>query len=374
MKKCSTIIYKPWSPHVLAECLDDFKAGKIPVINLDLTAKCSFCSCVYCDSKVGKANPNELLTQETLSLIKELSNNHGLKWIHICGLGEPSEDPKFIDLLDCARSLNIEVSMFTNGMGFSNELIKNLKLYPVSIALKVDSFREETFDILLGRSGAAKRIYKFLNMLLENDFVCAMNGESNLALSMVPTKFNLNEITEIIKFCMKNKIFPAIGEMEESNRALLNLDKLSLSKEQLVKLKSSVSQILGYEYERPLCPGIIPSLHIANNGDCIVDSKTGLSCSWFLMKENSYKIMGNIRRNSLDEIISNMHAYRKEMRSFTEGLLANHKPIFGGGGSQPSKWYKLYLSLLDEHTENINKDCHYESSVGNERVFRNITL
>ena len=367
------IIYKPWSSKVLSDCIDAYRKGQVPVLNLELSAKCSFCSCLYCDSKVSKAHPQELSAQETVSLIQELYQSYGLKWIYICGLGEPTEDPKLLKILECSRLLGIEVSMFTNGMGIEHKEIPKLSKYPLNIALKLDSFNEVIFETLLGRRGAAAKIYSFLNTLLESGFVKVKHRQTNLSLSIVPTKSNRFDIDEIVKFCKAKKIFPAIGEMETSNKAKINYASLALNRKQLVSLKSRVSDIIGYEYERPLCPGIVPSLHITNKGDCVVDDQTGLSCGWFFMKEPRFKLLGSIRHDPLKEIIKSMHAYRQEKKYLTEGLLKQHNPVFGGGGSQPRKWYRLYFSSLNEYLKSCQRKGDF---YGHERkgVLRNISV
>jgi MoaA/NifB/PqqE/SkfB family radical SAM enzyme len=375
-KKGIPIIYKPWSPKTLLECINAYRDGKIPVLNLDFSAKCSFCSCLYCDSKVGKASLGEMSAQEATSLITEMFYSYGLKWIYICGLGEPTEDPKFFPVLECAKSLGINVSIFTNGAGIDANKAAILKDYPVHIALKLDSLNATTFDTLVGKTGAANKIYKFLDILISSGFLREIDGETNLALSIVPTKLNFMEIKEVINFCKRNKIFPAIGEMEEVNKAASNIDKLSLTRDQLISLKKQISKIIGFEYERPLCPGIIPSLHVTNTGDYVMDQKTGLSCSWFFMKDLNYQVLGNIHHDSLIDVISRMKSHRHENRLMAEMLLKNHKPIFGGGGSQPSKWYKLYLSLLDECPEQKKRgEYSYEQTEFRKKdMFRNIAI
>jgi len=109
----NSIIYKPWSSRVLSDCIKEYNAGKIPVLNLDLTAKCTFCSCLYCDSKIDRPYPGELTMKEARPLIEKLHRFYGLKWIFICGLGEPFQDPKLFKIFQLAKKLNIEISFFT---------------------------------------------------------------------------------------------------------------------------------------------------------------------------------------------------------------------------------------------------------------------
>ena len=344
--KNDPVIYRPWSPRILSRSIKEYKAGKIPVLNLDLTAKCTFCSCLYCDSKVGSPYPNELTMKEVEPLIKGLHKFYGLKWIFICGLGEPFQDPKLFKIFELAKKLDLEISFFTNGLGFKKEDVKKLKKFPVNFILKLDSFNPKTFDTILNRRGSASKIYDFLETLIKDGFLKVKNGETNLALSIVPTKLNVSEISEVLNFCKEHKIFPAIGEMELSNRALINFEKLSLSRKKLISLKKRAGQILGQKYERPLCPGIIPSIHITNVGDCVVHGKTGLSCGWFFMNEVKYEIIGNIKKNSLDFLMKNISDCRQLRKSKTISMLKKHNPVFGGGGGITKNWHKMYSNLF----------------------------
>ena len=66
------IQYKAWTPRLLNELALDYNAGKIPTIYLELSAKCTLCSCLYCDSKVGKPHTKELTYDEIEKLILKL--------------------------------------------------------------------------------------------------------------------------------------------------------------------------------------------------------------------------------------------------------------------------------------------------------------
>lgn len=345
--------YFPWSPIELERSLEEYKQGKIPVAYLELTAKCSFCNCLYCDSKVGCAYAEELTLDEIKQIILKL-REQGLRWLFICGLGEPREEEGFFEILKFLKEQGIKVSFFTNGLGFNDGDIKLLKEYNANLILKLESFDEEKFDELLGGQGLAKRIYHFLDSLIKNDFVkTSPNNETNLALQIVPNKISLQTIPRVVGFCKEYNIFPAIGEMEHALRAKINWDKLKVTNEELSWLKKEVDKILGYSYERTLCQGIIPSLHINNIGEVTIDKRTGLSCGWFFQEDPENIVIGDIKKERPLVILQRMNKYRLERLKEIEKLLSDKNPIISsGGGTKPAKWYKDYLKIMDTLSKN----------------------
>jgi len=339
--------YLPWSEKILKEALESFAKGNIPTLCLDLTAKCSLGSCLYCDSKVGMPYKNELVFDEIKNLILNLKNR-GLRWVFICGLGEPSEDPSFFKVLRLLHENQIHVSFFTNGLFLKEEDIKFLIKYDANMLVKLDSFNPRIFDKLLGRKGAAKKIYDFVTSLLNAGFLKVNQcGETNLGFSIVPTRLNMASIPKVVKFCKERNIFPCIGEMEYANKAIKNWDILAISNKELRSLLQKINEILGYEYKRNLCQGIIPSLHINNVGKCVVEAKTGLSCGWFLQKDVTYRIMGDIRKMDIKSIINNVIKYRLKRLRETEDLLRGmDATISFGGGTSPCIWYKNYVKVM----------------------------
>ena len=84
--------YLPWSTDNYDDCVARYIKGELPTIDLQLSAKCSHASCVYCDSKIGHAQRGELsLLEIEKFFLKEKSD---FQWLYICGLGEPLDDPQ----------------------------------------------------------------------------------------------------------------------------------------------------------------------------------------------------------------------------------------------------------------------------------------
>lgn len=349
--------YYPWSPKILDNALKEYAEGKIPTAYLELTAKCSYCQCFYCDSKVGKADPGELTFQEIKELILNLKKL-GLRWLFICGLGEPREENHFFDFLKFLKEQHINISFFTNGLAYDEGDITILKECDANIILKLDSFNEKVFDEILSRKGAAKKIYSFVNKLIKENFIKVnSNHETNLAFSIVPTELNIKTIPEVIRFCKRHNIFPCIGEMEYANQAKLHYEKLKVKNEDLAHLRAKIDEILGYRYERVLCQGIIPSLHINNVGKVIVDARTGLSCGWFFQEDPTYVEIGDVRGDNLSYVVHNTNEYRIKKLPEIEPLFSNRTPIISaGGGTKPSIWYKRYISVMNVIKEKmVNK-------------------
>lgn len=332
------ITYLPWSRAVFDECKQGWQEGNLPSIDLELTAKCSHGKCIYCDSGdlIGEAAPNEVNLEATLVFLED-AITHGLKYVHSCGLGEPLDDPRIIPILRYLGENGVHTSMFTNGLKIDKEMAQFLKDNNVSLILKLDTFNEEWFDKLLGKVGAARKIYAALDHLLNVGYGSREDGLTNLAFSIVPTKVSLYDIEEVIEFAKKHNIFPSIGELETAGRSTRELyNELSLTDEEIQYVRDVVNDNLWLHYKRPICPAIMTSLHVDNLGGVIVDRKTGLSCKWFLLKDPDVISLGNIKETNVAELINMVRNYRQKCFA-TPGQLdhCNIDYEFGGCGGNP---------------------------------------
>ncbi len=340
-------IYAPWAENQLRINRHSFEEGNVPVLYLELSAKCTWCHCLYCDSPTERTSRNEMDLKETVDVLDQAAKL-GLHWAYICGLGEPSEDKKLFPVLNHLSKLRIRTTFFTNGLGFQPSDIRQLKLNKANLILKVDSFRPDIFDRILNSKGVAKRIYRFLDGLLEESFIeVGPEWTTNLAFSIVPTKLNLDSIPEVIEFCKEHSIYPVVGEMELVGRALENVSILKPSDDELKRLHDRISGILGYPYVRPLCSGIIDGIHIDHLGNCVVDSLTGLSCGWFIAEESKMQVIGNVRHDKVSTLREKVRQYRLERLENTLAILQRRGPIIAcGGGARPSEWVQEYIRTM----------------------------
>jgi len=342
------ITYYPWSEEVLNECLSGHDRGELATLDLELTAKCTQASCIYCDSRpeVGSRHPNELNYRETEKLLKD-AKKLGLKWVYTCGLGEPLEDARFERLVEIATILDIRFSIFTNGILIDENKAKWLHDNKVCLILKLDTFEEATFDKILGKKGAAQKIYETIKLLLDAGYGkhCG-TSYTDLAFSIVPTLLNINDIGYVVKYAKENNIFPSVGELEQAGRTLEknSYNDLALDGKSILSLKKKVEELLWKGYTRPICPTIITGIHIDNIGNCIADSETGLNCKWFLLQEPMIKIFGNIRKDDLVILFKEVRAYRKKRFNMNGNGVRKCESIeyvFGGCGGSPQKIIQL---------------------------------
>ncbi len=347
------IEYLPWSKKVLFSTIEKYKKGLIPTLDLELTAKCSGASCIYCDSKPDVCVTG-MIGEINFDKIKKVvfdAKNCGLEWVYTCGLGEPLEDSKFWNMIHLFKSLGIKLSMFSNGVFIENQYIaRELKENDVHIVLKMDTFNEQNFDIILGKKGVAEKIYNAAEMLLNAGY--AKNScLTDLAFSIVPTSLSIEGIPKVIDYCKKNNIFASIGELEQAGEVInkkLN-DKLAIADDSIDNLKQIADDYASGTYMRPICPCILNGIHIDNLGNCIVDKKTGLNCKWFLLTNPQTIILGNIHNESIEDLNKKVIAYRKQC--FTNNLEQIEKEcnvsyVFGGCGGNPQDIMTLAKQMI----------------------------
>jgi len=312
--------------------------------------RCSAASCIYCDSMPDVcANPKikELSLDTTLNMLKQASDR-GLKWIYTCGLGEPLEDKRFPVILEFIKERGISLSIFTNGQFIKSvDMAKRLKDCNVNLILKMDTFDGDKFDTILGGKGRAENIYKAIAYLLEDGYTnVESDGFTDLAFSIVPTKLTMEDIPQVVEFCLKHNIFPSVGELERAGNVVSHnlVEMLGLDVDNLknIRYKSELEKV---EYMRPICPAILTGLHIDNQGNCIVDVITGLNCKWFLLSNPHTKIIGNVTNSSILDLQTKVSLYRN--RCFRENVekIREYEKInyvFGGCGGNPSEIIRIY--------------------------------
>ena len=349
--------YIPWSKKVLESSITSQKNGRIPTLDLELTAKCSGACCIYCDSKPAvcyEGCDGELEYDVLEHVIRQLKL-YGLKWVYTCGLGEPLEDTKFWELVHLLKNNGIKLSMFSNGIFIdSKEVAKELLDNDVNIILKMDTFVENDFDAILGHKGCAEKIYNARDLLLEAGYGAKGNEQStNLAFSIVPTSLSIDNIKTVIDYADKHGIFASIGELEQAGEVInhkLN-EVLGISRSQVIKLKEYADEYAHGDYMRPICPCILTGLHIDNLGNCLVDKHTGLNCKWFLLQNPETHVIGSIKETDIYELFEKVNNYRKERFIADKDSImemCNVSYVFGGCGGNPKDIISLVMKNYAE--------------------------
>lgn len=321
MKEGNRLRYYPWDYEVHQHSQQKMLNGSIPILDLELSAYCKlrhrFGGCIYCDSETGKPEVGELSYKDVEGIVQHLKN-FGLEWIFMCGKGEPMDDPKFWRLAQKCNKLGIKLSVFTNGLIFDAKNDEDLvlvakKLYTnkVNLIVKCDSLNPTIFANILGlakNEQTIMRIYKFMELLLECGY--CKSKDADLALSIVPLDVNIKEIPRIVEYCLNNQIFPLIGQLECAGKAETIFHDIAPSEGKIEKMLDEVNDILGYEYEIPVCPAAIYALHMNNKGDVVVDKQSGLSCFWFYLSKPHIQKLGNIKEEEPYSLFKKMEGYR----------------------------------------------------------------
>lgn len=340
--------FYPWSKSVNDTSKEKYMNGKFSILDIQLGGECNF-KCVYCDSpdrnkrsKIDFIHLHKLIEQE----------REQYEWIFICGLGEPlcgSNKGRLIDLLELCKANNIKCTIFTNGSNVDEQILEYVRtgiLYPI---IKIDTFSFEVAQKLYGTSQAKKNL-QTIDLLFE----IAKSKKSNychIAASIVPTSLNSNEIPYIVKKCVENNVFPLLGQLEYAGNAIGSYNELLLSKQELLELKQVISSIIGFEYRVPICPSVISGIHINNEGYISVDSRTGLSCSWFWLETPQTINLCDINSISkISEAEKVIFDYRVKKSCDLSSLLSciEEEP-FGGCGGNIIDLFHDYIKIQNNH-------------------------
>ena len=349
-----SIEYYPWSKEVLKEALKMQKQGMIPTLDIELTSKCSGACCIYCDSKPSVCASGQF-GESNFPEIRDLilkAKAQGLKWVYTCGLGEPLEDDKFWNIIHLLKSNNICFSMFSNGVFIKDiYMARELKEHNVNIILKMDTFDENKFDTILGKKGLAEKIYATRDNLVAAGYQ-GKDGYTNLAFSIVPTSLSIGGISDVIAYSKKYGIFASIGELEQAGEVMHNNlnDTLSITYDDVIKLKQLADEYIKGTYMRPICPCILTGIHIDNFGNCIVDRDTGLNCKWFLLKDPQTIKLGNIISENVLDLFNKVKSYRQNCFKTKLSIIkysCNVSYVFGGCGGNPKDIITIAESQLN---------------------------
>ncbi len=125
-------------------------------MHLYLTNRCNL-SCPHCYMFSGKANANELTTDEILRVISDYRRDANGKSITLSG-GEPTLHVDFDSIVRFAAEIGLEVKVLTNGTLMLPERIDKLAKYLHSVQISIDGFSEVTNSTIRGNGNFEKAI------------------------------------------------------------------------------------------------------------------------------------------------------------------------------------------------------------------------
>lgn len=335
------IEYLPWAKETFQKCTD----SKFNILDIELGGQCNY-NCVYCDSP-----SREKTCTISIDKIELVMSENTISWVYICGLGEPTVSDNYVLLLKVlalCEKYNVKCSIFTNLSRLDDKIKYYIEKGILYLLFKYDSIDMLKNNTLYGISSADNQI---LNIEEIKKLTKVIRNCSNMAASIVPTQMNKNDIIEIVEDCIKHNIYPLIAELEDSGNAHPQYGQLALSYEELLKIKQDVNDLISQkyqnpkEYQNPICPAVINGVHIKNDGSVTVDSRTGLSCHWFWLKEPSTHVVGDFNDKSFQYIKNKIERYRDQKLDDVFGLAINKKTVFGGCGGDASILLDTYIKM-----------------------------
>jgi len=246
--------------------------------------------------------------------------------------------------LELCKKHRIKCSIFSNLTNFDDELFKYVELEVLYVMFKFDSLNPDVIKRVYGNqeidiNSLNKNIKRLLSLAKVKDDC------TNLCASIVPTTENFIELPSLISFCLKNNIFPLIGDLEDSGLGKGTYKKLKLSDRQLLEVKSYFLD----EYKIPICPSVLCGIHILHDGTVAVDESTGLSCHWFWLEEPKiYRLKKVWEYSSYEEIEKDILLYRNKQIEFVKNKIPKlNSLVFGGCGGDIKELFDLYIHIHD---------------------------
>jgi radical SAM protein with 4Fe4S-binding SPASM domain len=270
-------------------------ADKLLSMEIEFSRICNF-RCSYCYVEEQTERNNELSRDEIKDAIRQ-AKELGARKIIILG-GEPSIYPHLTEMIDFLDREALEIEMFTNGAGISQEMANILAKSRVRVALKMNSRNEKTQDQLAGRNGAFVIINRALAHLKEAGYP---SKDLFLAISTVICQQNIEELPSMWKWLRKQNIEPFFEVITPQAHVLKN-DGLTISPTQLKKLFTDLSAIDRHDFGRNWepQPPLVGNKCMRHQVSCLVTA-TGdvMPCVGVTIS------IDNIRNNRLADILKN---------------------------------------------------------------------
>lgn len=285
---------------------------KPPLRNLflELTTQCNE-NCMHCGSNCGKAQNNELTTEQYKSFFKKFKDDFDIRSImlDITG-GEPLLRKDFFDIMSYAHTLGYIWGMTSNGT-LIDDLISQ-RLYECgmrTIAISIDGLRE-THDKLRRRAGAYDAALKGIESLTRN------GNFENIQVTTVINHENINELNDLFDILSNIDInswriinIEPIGRANEYSELLLNRDEYKYMFDFIKEKRKAgypvtygCSHYLGLDLEKEvrewyyLCNAGVYTASITSKGDI---------CACLDIERRTELIQGNILEDDFKYVWEN---------------------------------------------------------------------
>ena len=256
-------------------------------INTHCNHKCTFCPNAYHEQ------PIEFMSMEEYKHIVYEAASCGIKNISLNHYSEPTLHPNLIEMATFAERNGFQITLFTNGSGFSNELISSLTKF------------SKTIEIVVNFPECSTSSYKQVTQ--SNNFSDIVSQLQQATISL-PIKIAVNNPNQSIVRSIA-KLFPKamVQQWDTDDRAgMLNIPHYTTSQRHSKKFLNG-------------CPLAARFINVSVDGDIFL-------CAQDFNKTN---VFGNIFKKSLKTIIEGQ-------------IVQNYKKMIFGIESPPQEFICRY--------------------------------
>ncbi len=284
----------------------------------EITLKCNS-KCIHCGSDAGFARSDELNTNEALKLVKDLKL-YGFKGVALMG-GEPLLRDDWYDIARAVKIQKMQLSIITNGLNLEKHIqeIKELKTDCVSLSL--DGGRGETHDYLRGVKNSFKKTLNLINLLkkekLPVSIITSVSTINFKEINMIKTLLIDKNVAWQIQLAVPIGRFPkelVISREEYYTLALfiaINHKKYTYKRLPLIG-----AHCFGYFSRFVHKLGLNPWVG-CQAGRSVLGIQSNGNIKGCLTLPDDY-IEGNIRNESLDEILKRLKNKRYPLKGFCQ--------------------------------------------------------
>jgi radical SAM protein with 4Fe4S-binding SPASM domain len=290
-------------------------ADRLLSMEIEFSRECNF-RCAYCYVENRTAAAGEMSRREIKDAILQ-AKELGARKIIILG-GEPSIYPHLVEMLRFLGELGLEIEMFTNGAGITDELAGVLAEERVRVVVKMNSRDAAIQDHLAGKKGAFAIIAQALERLRRAGYP---SKELFLAASTVICRQNIAELVDLWQWLRSQRIEPYFEILTPQANALKNrwLDVGTAEVRDLfIRLAALDREQFGREWEPQ--PPLVGNRCMRHQVSCVVTAQGDvMPCVGVTIP------LGNIRRGRLADILKNSEVVRnlKNYRETIKGPCAS---------------------------------------------------
>ena len=292
MSECATTPFRfEFTPQDIERAVQN---SQLLSMEIEFSLKCNL-RCPYCYAATTSDHRQELTAAEIRDVILQ-AKDLGARKIIILG-GEPLIYPRIMEKIQFIRDLGMEVELFTNGVSLTLAKARNLYEMGVNVVLKINSFKDDVQDKMVGVPGASKKMRAALTHLQEAGYP---DGHGFLAVSTVICQDNFSELTALWIWLRDQGILPYFEILTPQGGAAHN-EGLNVRSDEIEELFREISEIDRTRYNQNWDPQppLVGGKCLRHRFSCLINARgqvmpcVGLSVA-----------VGNIREKKLKDILA----------------------------------------------------------------------